>query len=180
MYPSSSTAVAESADSAYSDPAQAAAEAHIQSILAELEQLPPDVQVALYTRLLTGLATKLTSAVVAKAIAAAKTDAQSARPKPTGNKRQVAGGRKSPADDMPRADSLLRQLNDPADPLEAWQRFGANAVQVFDVLRQEPAGVLEAMLNHRNMPPGPKVRGKSREKLAEAIAVRLEQHMRGY
>jgi hypothetical protein len=74
----------------------------------------------------------------------------------------------------------LRQLSDPEDPVEAWQRFGGSAAQLFQVLKGEPTGLLEAMLTHRNMPTGPKPRGKSREKLAENIAVRLEQQYRGY
>jgi hypothetical protein len=74
----------------------------------------------------------------------------------------------------------LRQLSDPEDPVEAWQRFGGSAAQLFQVLKGEPTGLLEAMLTHRNMPTGPKPRGKSCEKLAENIAVRLEQQYRGY
>ena len=50
---------------------------------------------------------------------------------------------------------------------------------MFDVLREEPTGLLNAMLSHRNMPPGTKPKSKAREKLAEAIAVRLEQHYVG-
>ena len=70
-------------------------------------------------------------------------------------------------------------MDDPTDPVEAWNRFGGSAVQLLDVLRLEPTGVLEAMLAHRHMPTGSKPKGKSREKLAEAIAVRMEQFYRG-
>ncbi len=179
MYPYSSATVAETTDSTSIDPAQEAVEAAAQAIFSQLEQLPPDVQLAVCTRLLGGLASKLTAATVAKAIVAAKEEPSSAKIRAPGGRRQAAA-RRSPSDDVPRADSRLRQLNDPTDPAEAWQRFGRNANEVFEILRQEPTGVLEAMLLHRNMPQGPKPRGKSREKLAETIAVRLEQHFRGY
>jgi hypothetical protein len=96
-----------------------ALDARVQDFLAELEQLPPDVVLAVYTRLLTGLASKLTSAVVAKAVAAARVEPSStAKARPTS--RGQASGRKAAANDVPRADSLLRQLNDPTDPMEAW------------------------------------------------------------
>ena len=47
---------ADSADVAKIDPMEEAIEAQVQSILAELEQLPPDIQLAIYMRLLNGLA----------------------------------------------------------------------------------------------------------------------------
>jgi hypothetical protein len=109
---------------------------------------------------------------------AAKVDQQAAKTK--ASTRKSASSSKNAKEDVPRADSLLRQLADPVDPVEAWRRFGGSAAQLFDVLKGEPTGILEAMLTHRNMPAGPKPRGKSREKLAENIAVRLEQQYRGY
>jgi hypothetical protein len=178
VYPYSSTTVADPANGMQVDPAQKALEARVQSILAELEQLPPELQLAVYTRLLNGLASKLTAAVAGKALSAARVDPSVAKAKPASKGR--ATGRKAAAEDVPRQDSLLRQLDDPTDPVEAWQRFGGSAAQLFDVLRLEPTGVLEAMLAHRRMPAGPRPKGKSREKLAEAIAVRLEQSYRGY
>jgi hypothetical protein len=74
---------------------------------------------------------------------------------------------------------MLRQLNDPTDPIEAWRRFGGSAAQLLEVLRYEPVGVLERMVNHPNMPVGPKPKGKSAEKLAENISLRLEQYFLG-
>ena len=180
-YPST-TPAGSAADTMALDPAQGAEnaiEAQVQSILSELEQLPADVQLAVYTRLLNGLASKLTAAVVSKAITAARVDplvAAATKTKPASKGRTA--GRKAAVDEGPRQDSLLRQLNDPTDPVEAWNRFGGSAAQLFDVLRLEPTGVLEAMLTHRHMPAGPKPKGKSREKLAEAIAVRMEQFYR--
>lgn len=181
MYPYPSTTPAEPAITTTLDPAEDAEnaiEAQVQSILSELEQLPADVQLAVYTRLLSGLASKLTAAVVGKAITAAKVDPSAANAKPASKGR--ATGRKATAEEGPRQDSLLRQLNDPTDPIEAWNRFGGSAAQLLEVLRLEPTGVLEAMLTHRHMPAGQKPKGKSREKLAEAIAVRMEQFYRGY
>jgi hypothetical protein len=63
--------------------------------------------------------------------------------------------------------------------IEAWHRFGGSAAQLLEVLRYEPTGVLEMMVNHRNMPPGPKPKGKSAAKLAENISLRLEQYFLG-
>ncbi len=158
-------------------------ETHVQAILGELEQLSPEIQLAVYSRLLNGLAAKLTAAVVTKAVTAARVDQQaSGKSKATTARSSGAGkasGRQTKTEEPPRANSMLRQLNDATDPYEAWDRFGANAAQVLDVLREEPAGALEAMLSHRNMPPGPKPRSKSREKIAENIALRLEEHFRG-
>lgn len=179
MYPYSSTTLAETAEVSQGEAHQDAVEAQVQIILSELELLPAEVQLAVYTRLLNGLTAKLTSAVVSKAITAAKTDTGSDRKKAGGGRGRSAS-RATANSDVPRADSLLRQLNDSTDPIEAWQRFGGSAADVFDVLKQEPTGALEAMLAHRNMPTGRKPRGKSREKLAEAIAERLERHFRGY
>jgi len=191
VYPHSPTLTPDAPELSYFDDAGAQnrndgnseIERHVQAILGELEQLPPETQVAVYSRLLNGLATKLTSAVVTKSIAAAKVDQSApAKPKVTSARSggaKASGRRKTPVDDVPRADSMLRQLNDATDPIEAWDRFGGSAAQLFDVLKEEPTGVLEAMLRHRNMPPGTATRSKSREKLAENIAVRLEQHFRG-
>lgn len=121
--------------------------------------------------------------MVTKSIAAAKVDqAAAAKPKAGASRNNGAGlsSRKSARTaDVPRADSLLRQLNDATDPVEAWERFGGSAAQLFDVLKEESTGVLEAMLRRPNMPPGPKTRAKSREKLAENIALRLEKHFLG-
>jgi len=161
-----------------SETPQDAVEEQVQSILIQLENLAPDIQLAVCSRLLSGLATKLTAAQAKNAIAAAKVDQHA--PKAKASTRKGATPRKNAKDDVPRADSLLRQLADPEDPAEAWQRFGGSAAQLFDALKGEPTGILEAMLAHRNMPSGPKPRGKSREKLAENIAVRLEQKYRGY
>lgn len=191
MYPYSPTLAPETPDLSYLEEATVQngndganeTETHVQAILAELEQLSPEIQLAVYSRLLSGLAAKLTAAVVTKAIAAARVDQQTpAKPKATASRSGgagKAGGRQSKTEAPPRANSLLRQLNDAADPIEAWERFGANAAQVFDVLREEPAGMLEAMRSHRNMPPGPKPRSKSREKIAQNIALRLEDHFKG-
>lgn len=181
MYPNSSATTTEPVEAAQeaTQEAQNAIEAQVQYILTELEQLPPDLQVAVYTRLLNGLASKLTAAVVGKAITAAKVEPSAANPK-AASKGRTSARKAATVDNVPRADSLLRQLIDPTDPIEAWNRFGGSAAQLFEVLRLEPTGVLEAMLTHRHMPGGPKPRGKSREKLAEAIAMRMEQVYRGY
>lgn len=175
MYPYSSTTLTDGSVSTSDNPEQDEVEKRVQMALAELEQLPQDVQLAISTRLLHGLASKLTASVVSKGITAARTEGQPAKPK-TSTTKGRSSSRGSANDNVPRADSLLRRLSDPTDPIEAWQRYGGSAAQLYDVLREEPIGVLEQMLTHRNMPAGPKVRGKSRDKLAEAIATRLEQH----
>lgn len=174
MYPYSSTTLAETTEASSTESALDTIEAKVQEALTLLEQLEPEVQVIVYARLLHGLAAKLTSGVTGKALIAAKTDRAPAKTKPPAKGK--TGGRASATIDMPRADSLLRQLNDATDPIEAWLRFGSNAGDVFEVLKQEPSGVLEAMIAHHNMPQGPKPKGKSREKLAEAITLRLERH----
>jgi hypothetical protein len=178
VYPYSSTQVIEPQAKMLSDTPQDAVEEQVQRILTQLENLAPEIQIAVCSRLLSGLATKLTAAQAKNAIAAAKADQQA--PNAKASTRKSAASSKSAKDDVPRADSLLRQLSDPEDPVEAWHRFGGTAAQLFDVLKGEPTGLLEAMLTHRNMPAGPKPRSKSREKLAENIAVRLEQKYRGY
>jgi hypothetical protein len=175
VYPHSSTTLADSLASTSDSPVHDEMEVRVQLALAELEQLPQDVQLAICTRLLNGLVSKLTASVVSKGITAARTEGQPAKPKASTTKGR-SSSRTSANDNVPRADSLLRRLNDPTDPIEAWQRYGGSAAQLFDVLREEPTGVLDNMLTHRNMPGGPKVRVKSRDKLAETIAVRLEQH----
>lgn len=174
MYPYSSTTLADSYTTS-DDPSRDEVETRVQMVLAQLEQLPQDVQLAICTRLLSGLASKLTAPVVSKGITAARTEGQSAKSKASATRGRSSS--RTPANDnVPRADSLLRQLNDPTDPIEAWQRFGGSAAQLFDVLKEEPTGVMDMMLTHRNMPAGPKVRSKDRKKIAEAIAVRLEHH----
>lgn len=150
-------------------------EQQVLSALAYLETLPPEVQAAVCARLLRGFASKLTSSIATKAITGAKAEGLPTLPKPKNRARGVGSSQDY---DVPRAHSRLRQLEDPTDPMEAWQKFGQSAVDVLEILREEPTGVLEAMLRHPNMPPGPKVRAKSRDKIAEAIALRLEQHFR--
>jgi hypothetical protein len=157
------------------DGEQDAVELQIQRVLKDIESLSPEAQLALYQRLLGGLASKLTAAITSKSVTAAQTlDATGAKT-PT---RRGATARSTRVE-VPRAESMLRQLHDPTDPMEAWRRFGGSAAQMLEVLRYEPVGVLERMVNHPNMPPGPKPRGKSAEKLAENISLRLEQYFLG-
>jgi hypothetical protein len=147
----------------------------VQRVLKEIESLSPEAQLVLYQRLLGGLASKLTAAITSKSVTAAQTlDAAGAR----APARRAAGARGARVE-VPRAESMLRQLHDPTDPIEAWRRFGGSAAQMLEVLRYEPVGVLERMVNHPNMPAGPKPRGKSAEKLAENISLRLEQYYFG-
>jgi hypothetical protein len=74
---------------------------------------------------------------------------------------------------------MLRQLNDPTVPIEAWRRIGGSVAQMLEVLRYEPGGVLERIVDHPNTTAGPKPRGMSAKKLAENISLRLEQHFLG-
>jgi hypothetical protein len=150
-------------------------EIQVRHVLSEIEALSPEAQVALYERLLSGLASKLTAAITSKSLAAAQ-NAGAIGAKASGRKASTARTTKM---EVPRAESMLRQLNDPTDPVEAWHRFGGSAAQLLEVLRYEPTGVLEAMVNHPNMPAGPKPKGKSAAKLAENISLRLEQYYLG-
>ncbi len=147
-------------------------EAEVQRIVAEIELSRPEVQAAICTRLLEGLASRLTPAVVTKAVSAAKTGsvlAKKAAPR-------ARTARRDSGEQFARIDSQLARLADPTDPVMAWNRFGRSADSLREVLRQEPLGALEAMLLHDNMPKGPRPRGKSREVLTENIVSRLEQH----
>lgn len=159
-------------DGQETNPLEDPIQAHAQRFLAELEQAPPDVQAAVYARLLTGLASKITSAVATKAIGAARTEPSSGKLKSTAPKSRA---QKTKTAEYPRPDSQLRELSDSTDPVLAWQHFGGSAPALLNILREEPLGTLEAMLRHDRMPLGPKPRGKSREALAEAIVQRLEQ-----
>jgi len=70
-------------------------------------------------------------------------------------------------------ESQLLTLNDASDPREAQQKFGSGDA-LYQVLRREPEGALELMLQHANMPPGPAPRGHTANVLARNIVQRLE------
>lgn len=146
-------------------------EAEVQHFLHELEQASSEVQAAVCARLLSGLASKMTSAVATKAVSSARAAPSLGKPKATGSKPRA---QKAKTPTYPRSDSRLRELADSTDPVLAWQHFGGSQA-LLDVLREEPLGTLEALLRHDHMPPGQKPRGKSREALAEVIVQRLEQ-----
>jgi hypothetical protein len=150
-------------------------EVEVQRVLKEIEMLSPEAQLAVYQRLLSGLASKLTASITSKSVTAAQTLDTTGAKAP--NRR--GGGQRSTRMEVPRAEPMLRQLNDPTDPIEAWHRFGGSAAQLLEVLRYEPVGLLERMVNHPNMPAGPKPRGRSAQKLAENISLRLEQYFLG-
>ena len=142
-------------------------------LLALIEEAPAEVQAELCSRLLSGIAAKITVAQATKAVSTARSDIVS-EPMPGQRPRNRAGKRSIEV--PPRLNSQLSYLSDPADPILAWHHFGANGTTLFEVLRLEPLGVLEAMLRHDHMPPGPKPRGKTRQAIAETIAQRLEEH----
>ena len=147
-----------------------ATETQVQHFLAELEQAPAEVQSAIITRLLAGLAAKLPANVSAKVILAAK-EGQPTAAKGAGS---AKGRSKKPkGEEFARIDSQLALLPDSTDPILAWEHFGSNAQALLDVLRFEPTGALEAMLLHDRMPPGPKPKGRSREALAKVIVERV-------
>lgn len=168
--PSTDFVVTTMSDVDTSDP-QDATEAYIQRFLADLEQAPPEVQLAVIGRLLSGLAAKLPSSLAAKAIAAAREKPAGAKPKGAGGKGR--GSKKAEGEEFARIDSQLALLPDSTDPILAWQHFGGSAQTLREVLNYEPTGALEAMLRHDRMPPGPKPRGKSRQALVDAIVQRL-------
>ena len=149
-------------------------ERQVQKILADLEATSPEVQLAVCARLLVALAAKLTAASAAKAVSAARVDQKATAQKALGSRSRGTSKKKS--EEFGRIESRLSQLPDPADPIAAWRYFGGNAEAVRTELRQEPAGVLQAMLRHDHMPEGPAPRGKSSTSLADAIAMRLERH----
>ena len=146
-------------------------EIQIQRILTELETMVPEVQGRFCSRLLIAIAEKITPAVSGKAIAHAKLlpndTNQKAATKPKNTK--------SKKDFRTHLESLLLTLSDSADPLEAWDHFGG-ADQLYQILREEPEGSLELMLQHHNMPGGTKPRGKTSDALAKSIVQRLNIH----
>jgi hypothetical protein len=150
-----------------------ATETQVQHFLTELEQAPAEVQSAVIVRLLAGLATKLPANLPAKVILAAK-EGQPNAAKGVGS---VKGRSKKPQGEaFARIDSQLALLPDSTDPILAWEHFGSNPQALFNVLRFEPTGALEAMLRHDRMPSGPKPKGRSREALAKAIVERLASY----
>lgn len=160
-------------DSAGENQAVDEVERQVQRILGDLEAAAPEVQLAVYSRLLTALAGKLTAGNATKAITAAKVD-----PRTTQQKQAPARGRgnnRNKGSELGRIESRLSQLADPTDPIAAWHLFGANADSVRAELKQEPVGVLQAMLRHDNMPPGSASRGRSSTSLADTITLRLER-----
>ena len=149
-------------------------EMQVQQILADLEAAPQEVQLAVCARLLTAIGSKLTAATATKAVSAARVDPRAGTQKaPSGRSR---GASKKKTAELGRIESRLSQLPDPSDPIAAWHVFGGNAEAVQAELRQEPLGVLQAMLRHDHMPAGPAPRGKSSASLADAIVQRLERH----
>ena len=75
-------------------------------------------------------------------------------------------------------DSNLRrlgELDDPLDPIEAWNTFGG-AAGLRTFLQNEQPGVLAGMLAHVNMPPGPTPKSASSKKMADAIISRLSAY----
>jgi hypothetical protein len=175
MYPHSlSTLVHSTAADPASGGPESAVEARVREVLAELEQAPAEVQVAVCIRLLVALASKLTPALATKVVTAARAEPAAMGPKAKGAKGSAAQATKSST--YPRPESQLRQLEDATDPMLAWHHFGRSGDALHAVLIQEPLGTLEAMLRHDHMPPGPKPKGKSRGALADAIVERLEQH----
>jgi hypothetical protein len=77
-------------------------------------------------------------------------------------------------DDAAILTSELSALDDPSDPLAALQACGSLAA-LGATLSGEPLGVLQAMLRHPSLPPGPAPRSQTRAALARAIVQRLAQ-----
>jgi hypothetical protein len=150
-------------------------ELQVQRILGDLEAAAPEVQLAIYTRLLIALAGKLTAANATKAITAAKVDPLATQQKQAPSRSR--GGARKKSEELGRIESRLSQLADPTDPIAAWHLFGASADSVRAELKLEPVGVLQALLRHDNMPPGLALRGETSASLADAITKRLEQNL---
>lgn len=172
---SASTDTASVAEASDPQPPQDEVEREVQRILSDLEANSQEVQYAVCSRLLTALAAKLTPASATKAVSAARTDPNSAQRKTTGGR--TRGGSRGKSGDPGRIESRLSQLADPADPIAAWSYFGGTAEGVRAELKQEPVGVLQAMLRHDRMPPGPAPRGTSSASLANTIVARLERYL---
>jgi hypothetical protein len=171
---SSSTLVHSTLTNQVSGEPETAVEARVRELLIELEQAPPEVQVAVCNRLLIALASKLTPALATKVVSAASAEPAAMGPKAPGAKGNAPRATKST--NYPRPESQLRQLEDATDPVLAWQHFDRSSDALRAVLIQEPLGTLEAMLRHDHMPSGPKPKGKSRGALADTIVDRLERH----
>lgn len=139
-------------------------EAEVQRILAVFGAAAPEVQTLVMTRLLSGLAAKLPSGAATKAIEVAKV--------PPGQKPPRRERVKPPE---PNYEPQLKKLDDPFDPLEAWEKLGG-APGLQTILPYEATGILEAMLRHPNMPPGPKPKSSAKPTLAKTIIARLATH----
>ncbi len=75
-------------------------------------------------------------------------------------------------DDDEMLTSRLSALDDPSDPLAALAICGS-LDDLRIALAHEPLGVLQAMLRHPRLPPGPAPRGQTRAALSRAIVRRL-------
>ncbi len=137
-----------------------------QQLLAELEAAPPEVQLAVVARLMAGVAAKMASGLASKAIDAAKTPPGSLKP---------AKKKAAKKDDLPSLEPQLQKLNDPFDPIEAWEKLGG-VEGLKKILPYEPTGILETMLRHPNMPAGPKPKSNARASIAKNIIERLEAY----
>lgn len=162
-------------DSAGEKPEVDEVEVQVQRILSDLEAATPEVQLAVCTRLLTAVAGKLTAANATKAVMAAKVDPRTTQQRQAPSRSRGSARKKS--EELGRIESRLSQLADPTDPIAAWHLFGANSDSVRAELKQEPVGVLQAMLRHDNMPSGSAPRGRSSASLADTIASRLEHYL---
>ncbi len=145
-------------------------EKQVQELLLQLENAPQDVQALFLMRVLSALATKIPAALPAKIYSEAKSVAST---KPTNPKNKI----QKDEDPPPTLDPQLPQLRNPGDPIEAWERFGAEWMRSRLVFEQD--GYLSKMLENL-----PKIKGlgkapgktSTRTKKAQYIVACLEKH----
>jgi hypothetical protein len=142
-------------------------EAEVQDLLARLAQLSSEARKLFISRLLLGVAERVTSEVSTNAVKTAQiqsvqSDAKSsARPDPYKNPAFWPG-------------VGLMELEDEYDPIEGWQHFGRDAY--YRIIYHETQTTLEHILAHRNMPKGVAPRKNATgAAMAKAIIHRLEK-----
>jgi hypothetical protein len=140
----------------------------VQDLLARVAQASPDVRKLFISRLLLGVAERVTSEVTTNAIKIAQSQSN-ARPSPK------LDPYKNPAF-WPGVGLL--ELGDHYDPIEGWEHFGRDAY--YRIIYHETQTTLEHILAHRNMPKGTAPRkNSSGAAMAKNIIQRLEKHF-GY
>jgi hypothetical protein len=141
-------------------------EQEVQHLFSLVAQASPEARTQFVARLFQGMVSKVNATLSEGLIKAALS--QTAPTKPSGS---TGAGRKI----KPWPGAGRRELKDVFDPLEGWNHFGQDAF--YRVLYFEPVPILQMILAHPNMPPGPDPRKKATSAtIAKLIIERLEKH----